>query len=135
MKFYFYLKIILLPFLGATVLCSCVNEPGVKVGFTVWDASLNIKKSLLECGAQDIANIRISLEKTRRYLSDNEVAGIERCMEKNGFSRKTTTTCQLLPDLPACSVDAKVPVMNKTTRLNGIYCKDAYRVGFPACQP
>lgn len=135
MKYFWTFRRFFLSFLGAAVLCACAHEPKVKVGFTVWDASLKIKQSLLECGAHDISNIRISLEKNRKYLSDNEVATIERCMEKGGFFRKTITTCQLLPDLPACSIDAEIPALNKATRLNGIYCKDAYRAGFPACQP
>lgn len=119
---------------AALALCSCSHESRIAVGYTQWDASLNIKKSLLECGAPNISNIRVFDEKNRKYLSDNEVAGIVRCMENNGFTRKTSTTCQLLPDLPVCLNDGDVPVMEVSKRLNSPYCKNAYRSTFPVCQ-
>ena len=111
---------------AALTLCSCSHESIITVGYTQWDESLNIKKSLLECGAPNISNIRVYDEQNKKYLSDNEVAGIVRCMENNGFTRKTSTTCQLFPDLPVCLNDGDVPVMEASKRLNGSYCKNVY---------
>jgi hypothetical protein len=82
-----------------------------------------------------VANITVSLDKTKKYLSMDEVVEIQRCMVNAGFIRKTALICQMIPDISACSVGAKIPVMTEAIRLNGLYCKDAYRSAFPVCQP
>ena len=119
---------------AAIALCSCSHKSRIIVGYAEWDASLIIKKSLLECGAPNPYNIRFFDGVHKLFLSDNEVAGIVRCMENNGFTRKTSTTCQLFPDLPVCLNDGDVPIMEVSKRLNGSYCKNAYRSTFPVCQ-
>jgi hypothetical protein len=84
--------------------------------------SLDIKKTLLECGAASPGGAASG-------FTHNQVALVSICMRQLGYTKKVPPArddphiCVMHPSLPACQPGAEIPKPSVERRLNSWWCK------------
>ncbi|WP_412057406.1 hypothetical protein [Bartonella sp. DGB2] len=93
--------------------------------------SLQVKKSMLECGFPEIWGLSEPFSK----MTPNDTVMADRCMEQAGYKSKYAPVgfhafCLRTGDdpyLPACAPDAVIRKPSVKKRLNSAYCRVEYK--------
>jgi hypothetical protein len=130
------IKYYLMFLISVSCLSSCISQEAFQPpppSYTYWtrlsDSVEDVKRAMLECGYPTPFSADVSI------TTDEEVAKMQRCMEKSGFIHKGNfgTFCQQYTALQACQFNAVIPERSVQRRLESRFCKKYPKAD--VCQP